>query len=452
MIHQWFTPAQHNHWADWFLKERHRFTITGLSRSGKSMLFTSLMTMLKFRSEGKYDCLPLLEHLPMELVEHMWVEPLEGFKLFPVEEHLAALHQGQWPSPTEDVYGFKLVVRLKQTGRVKKYLLPYTDIVFEFIDYPGEWLTDLPLLNRTFNQWSDSSWAQQMNRPQRDYAHDWHNMVEEFDFDIAPDETRVASLVGTYRAYLQHAKANGITLLQPGSFLLGDNSYDWQTKGFTPLPSSVSSDITNPWTVLFTEHFQHFQQQWLKPLQQKTFRQADKQIILIDLFEGLNHSKQHLYQLKETLSHLAETFSYGDDSWMARHVLRQNSISKVAFVAGKADLIPPAHRDALLNLLQQITAGAVARFKNKPVQFEHFLVSAIQATDPGSNSNSLRYLDAGGRYLEAEFEPLPETLAQMSADEHFPVLPARVPEDYLPRMLNGRGLDRLFQFLLGKEE
>ncbi|WP_269749781.1 YcjX family protein [Salinimonas marina] len=221
MIHQWFTPAQHNHWADWFLKERHRFTITGLSRSGKSMLFTSLMTMLKFRSEGKYDCLPLLEHLPMELVEHMWVEPLEGFKLFPVEEHLAALHQGQWPSPTEDVYGFKLVVRLKQTGKVKKYLLPYTDIVFEFIDYPGEWLTDLPLLNRTFNQWSDSSWAQQMNRPQRDYANDWHQLVEEFDFDIAPDETSVASLVSTYRAYLQHAKANGITLLQPGSFLLG---------------------------------------------------------------------------------------------------------------------------------------------------------------------------------------------------------------------------------------
>ncbi|WP_269749811.1 YcjX family protein [Salinimonas marina] len=209
--------------------------------------------------------------------------------------------------------------------------------------------------------------------------------------------------------------------------------------------------MTNPWTQLFTDHFQHFQQQWLKPLQQKTFRQADKQIILIDLFEGLNHSKQHLYQLKETLSHLAETFSYGDDSWMARHVLRQNSISKVAFVAGKADLIPPAHRDSLLNLLQQITAGAVARFHNKPVQFEHFLVSAIQATDPGSNPNSLRYLDADGRYLEAEFEPLPDTLAQMSANEHFPVLPARVPEDYLPRMLNGRGLDRLFQFLLGKE-
>ncbi len=449
MIQQWFTPAQHNHWANWFLKERHRFSITGLSRSGKSMLFTSLMTMLKYRSEGQYECLPLLEHLPMNLVEHMWVEPIDGFNMFPVEEHLEALHQGQWPTPTEDVYGFKLVIRLKQISGVKKYLLPYTDVVFEFIDYPGEWLTDLPLLNREYAQWSDSSWAQQMNRPQRDYAHAWHQGVEAFDFDAAPTSQNVATLVGLYRNYLKHAKDNGITLLQPGSFLLGNNSYDWQQHGFTPLPSSVSSDITHPWTVLFSNNFKHFQQHWLQPLKRKTFRQADKQIVLIDLFEGLNHSKQHLYQLKETMSHLAETFTYGDDSWVARHVLRQQNISKVAFVAAKADLIPQAHREPLLRLLKQVTAGAVARFADKPVTFEHFLVSAIQATDPGSNATSLRYRNADNKYLEADFDPLPESIAAMSADEHFPVLPAKVPEDYLPRILNGRGLDRLFQFLLG---
>ena len=46
--------------SDIFSKETHRFTITGLSRSGKSMLFTSLMTMLKSRSEEGYACMPLL--------------------------------------------------------------------------------------------------------------------------------------------------------------------------------------------------------------------------------------------------------------------------------------------------------------------------------------------------------------------------------------------------------
>ena len=55
------TPAKQartlgaNQWQRWFLQSEHRFTITGLSRSGKSMLFTSLMTVLKYRSEEQYQ-------------------------------------------------------------------------------------------------------------------------------------------------------------------------------------------------------------------------------------------------------------------------------------------------------------------------------------------------------------------------------------------------------------
>ncbi|MBD3587473.1 YcjX family protein [Salinimonas sp. HHU 13199] len=449
MITQWFNPAKNNHWADWFLKEHHRFTITGLSRSGKSTLFTSLMTMLKYRSEGGYQCLPLLEYLPAELVEHMWIEPIDGFEMFPVEQHIEALGKKAWPSPTEDVYGFKVLVRLRETSGVKKHLLPYTDVVFEFIDYPGEWLTDLPMLTKPFTQWSDSAWAQQMNRPQRDYAEQWHDVVAEFDFDQPPEPERVEMLVEQYRNYLLYAKQNGITLLQPGSFLLGDTGFDWRSYGFTPLPSSVSSDVTHPWTKLFDKNYRYFQKQWLTPLKSRTFRQADKQIILIDLFEGLNHSKQHLYQLKETLSYLAEVFSYGESGWFSRNILRQQAISKVAFVAAKSDLLPAAYHDDLLVLLKQITEGAVAKIKDKPVHFEHFLVSALQATDPGSTPSSLRYRGKAGQYIEAEFEPLPESLSAMSSQEHFPVLPASVPDDYLPRILSGRGLDRLLQFLLG---
>lgn len=126
--------------ADVFSKETHRFTITGLSRSGKSMLFTSLITMLKSRSEEGYACLPLLRYLPPSQVLDMRVEPLDGYKAFPHQENVAALAQGQWPSATEEAYGFKLVVRLKQTATFKKHLLPHTDVVFEFIDYQGSGL------------------------------------------------------------------------------------------------------------------------------------------------------------------------------------------------------------------------------------------------------------------------------------------------------------------------
>tara|TARA_Y100001956_G_scaffold17906_1_gene17461 strand:- start:2378 stop:3757 length:1380 start_codon:yes stop_codon:yes gene_type:complete len=434
--------------AEWFMQSRHRFTITGLSRSGKSMLFTSLMTILKYRSEQQYQCLPLLRYLPMDLVENMWVEPLGDLPEFPVEEHMAALGKGKWPPATESVAGFQLTVRLRQTHGVKKYLLPFTDIVFEFIDYPGEWLTDLPMLDKTFTQWSDSAWAQQINEPQNQFAKDWHEAVSGFDFEQPPTPDAINLLVSKYREYLLAAKAQGISMLQPGSFLIPGSGFDWQEYGFTPLPSRISSDLSSPWTQRFTHHFEVFQKNWLAALKQNTFRETDKQIILVDLFEGLNHSKSHLYQLRETLSNLAQTFVYGIPGWVQRHLLRQQKIAKVAFVATKSDLIPAAQKDNLLALLKDVTRGATAQLDKDGIQFEHFLVSAIQATDSGSNEQALRYVNSEGRYIEATFEPLPDSLKAMPADEHYPALPAGVPKDHLARILNGNGLDRLFQYLL----
>ena len=128
-----------------FNKETHRFTITGLSRSGKSMLFTSLITMLKSRSEEGYACLPLLRYLPPSQVLDMHIEPIDGYKPFPHIQNIEDLENGQWPKATEEAFGFKLVVRLKETASLKRHVLPHSDVVFEFIDYPGEWVTDIPM-------------------------------------------------------------------------------------------------------------------------------------------------------------------------------------------------------------------------------------------------------------------------------------------------------------------
>lgn len=438
--------------ADVFSKETHRFTITGLSRSGKSMLFTSLVTMLKSRSEEGYACLPLLRYLPPSQVLDIRVEPIDGYTPFPQEENIAALEQGKWPAATEQAFGFKLIVRLKQTASIKKHLLPHTDVVFEFIDYPGEWITDIPMLSKTYAQWSDSSWAQLSGGPQQHFAKNWKQVVNAFDFEQPPTTERIQQLVMAYREYLIEAKRHGISLLQPGSFLLDASDFDWQHFGFTPLPSSITSDVSHPWYKAFEEHFGTFQKKWLTPLKQSIFKETDKQIILVDLFEGLNHSRQHLYQLKETLSHLADTFVYGQSSWFSRNVLKKQQIGKVAFVATKADLIPINQRENLLSLLTQITEGARARFTDKPIEFEHFLVSAMQVTDEGSTPQAIRYKNRDGAYVESVFEPVPSTLKEMEEGAHFPVPNARVPSDFKARILAGKGVDRLLQFLLGKGE
>ncbi|MEW9797976.1 YcjX family protein [Alteromonas sp. CYL-A6] len=449
-VSQWFASGAERgqRLGQWLTRDKHRFTITGLSRSGKSMLFTSLMTMLKYRTEDGYACLPLLTRLPSSLVETVSLEPLPGFERFPLDQHMTALQQGRWPASTTTAYGFTLRVGLRRTGSLTRWLLPYSEVVFEFIDYPGEWLTDLPMLNKQYVAWSDSTWAQQGSGPQRQHAGAWHKVVNGFDFEQPPTPENRQILLSAYLDYLTRAKADGISMLQPGSFLLSDNTPDLTTMGFTPLPSSVTSDPSHPWTQAFDAAFNTFKQDWLKPVRKKVFRQTDKQLILVDLFEGLHHSRQHLYQLKETLSHLAETFTYGDSQWFARTFLGREKISKVAFVATKADTVPASEHDNLLSLLHNLTEGARAKFADKAVRAEHFLVSAIQATDAGRDSHSMRYSTSEGQYMEARFDPLPARINALEEDSHFPALDIGVPNDMLPRILNSRGLDRLFQFLL----
>ncbi len=441
-----------NKLADIVTKQTHRFTLTGLSRSGKSMLFTSILTMLKSRNDEGYVCLPLLRTLPPEDIIFTRIEPLEGFKPFPLTLSLEALANQEWPAPTDEAYGFKLIIRVQETHSVKRKLLPHTDVIFEFVDYPGEWLTDLPMLSKSYAQWSDTAWAQLSSGPQQYYAEEWKAFVNRFDFEVPPTRERIGELVECYTRYLKVAKSNGISMLQPGSFLLDTSEFDRFEHGFAPLPSSITSDISHPWFEVFNAHYQKFGKDWLSPIKEDVFKETEKQIILVDLFEGLNHSRQHLYQLKETLSHLADAFVYGKQSWFAKRLGKSPKIGKVAFVATKSDLLPAGEHDNLLALLEQITEGARAKFADKPIAFEHFLVSAIKVTDEGSTSQALRYQDKDLGYVEATFESVPTRLKDMESDAHFPVLNVAVPKDFKARILAGRGLDRLFQYLLTNEE
>lgn len=426
----------------------HHIVITGLSRSGKSMFFTSLMTLLQQRATQTFDSLPLLASLPKSMIQAVKLRPIPGEKGFPLEQSLQQLEAQAWPDSTEEIFGFELVIILQKHHLFSHLMNWKSQVVFRFYDYPGEWLTDLPLLNKNFVDWSHSAWSQQMNPPQTFFAKDWHRFVENFNFDVPPDQTNVWRYICVYRAFLKRAKSNGITLLQPGSMLIPSNKFDWQNSGFAPLPSRISSDPEHPWLQCFQKNYIQFQTNWLQPLQTTYFAKADKQIVMLDLHEGLAHSRDHLNQLKETLSNLSGSFVYGANKWYKPKALMKQKVSKVAFVASKVDLIPVCQQTHFLHLLQDITAGVRAHLKQQEVEFQHFLVSSIQTTDAGSCANCLRFINLQNDYEEWEFEPLPDSLKSLARNQNYPAIQAKVPKDYLARMYHAQGIDRLIDYLI----
>ncbi len=71
------------------------------------------------------------------------------------------IEERAWPNSTVDISELRLVIDYqRQNGATRTLTL-------DIVDYPGEWLLDLPLLNKSYEQWSAESLALSRRAPAR---------------------------------------------------------------------------------------------------------------------------------------------------------------------------------------------------------------------------------------------------------------------------------------------
>ena len=61
-------------------------------------------------------------------------------------------------------------------------------LAVDIVDYPGEWLLDLPLLGKSYAQWSAHSVALARAHPRAALAKDWREHLATLDPDGPADE------------------------------------------------------------------------------------------------------------------------------------------------------------------------------------------------------------------------------------------------------------------------
>ena len=129
-----------------------RLGVTGLSRSGKTVFITALIRNLV--SGGR---LPFFFPEAEGRIESAYLEPQpdDAVPRFAYEEHLALLASDppRWPESTRRISQLRVTIEYARTTALRRALGPgrlHVDIV----DYPGEWLIDLPLLEMSFADWS----------------------------------------------------------------------------------------------------------------------------------------------------------------------------------------------------------------------------------------------------------------------------------------------------------
>ena len=212
--------------------DRHvRLAVTGLSRAGKTAFITSLVNQLLHVSTNPR--LPLFSAVREgHLLGAKRVPQIDmHVPRFGYDEGMNALLESPptWPDPTRDVSQTRLALRYKPQKGPMKLLQDTATLYLDIVDYPGEWLLDLPLLEMDYLSWSQQQ-AKLLKGKRSELARSWLEMAESFDPLAPADEALIERLSAVFTEYLYKCKAEGgLHWVQPGRLCFPVN---WPARRF----------------------------------------------------------------------------------------------------------------------------------------------------------------------------------------------------------------------------
>src|SRR5919206_5372912 len=193
-----------------------RLGVTGLSGAGKTVFITALVHHLLHAGR-----LPVFEALSSGRIARARLEPQpdDAVPRFDYETHVHALTQArQWPESTSRISELRLVIEYQSARRGARNRTLTLDIV----DYPGEWLLDLPLLTTSYAKWSAQALRLSYEEPRRKLASRWHAHLATLDPKGPEDEQAVLTAARLFTEYLRACREARYaqSLLPPGRFLM----------------------------------------------------------------------------------------------------------------------------------------------------------------------------------------------------------------------------------------
>ncbi len=334
-----------------FARPTIRIGVTGLARAGKTAMLTSMAANLLALGAG----LPALPALSQRLqgrgirvsVAPAGADPIPRFD-YPA--HLAALAADppRWPARTDAVSLLALDVEIGRAGLAAA--LPPTAFRLELVDYPGEWLLDLPLLEQGFPTWSAAALARLQGL---EIAAPFLGFVQGMPAQAAADETLAATGHALYRALLTRLRDEcGLALLQPGRFLMPPPGPAPPWMAFFPLPgrSRLAS--------LLADRYDRYRDSARRELRAPGFGRIDRLVVLADVLGALHAGPAAFADAAAALDAAARALRWSNvavPAWLAQLVPALGGIRRVAFAAAKSDHVAERQRANLKSLVARLT-------------------------------------------------------------------------------------------------
>ena len=356
-----------------------RLGVTGFAQSGKTVFITALARNLM--SGGR---LPFFDAYAKGRVLRAYLEPQpdDSVPRFDYERHLAALERDppEWPASTRRLSQLRLTVEFQPTGRLRR-VMGLGRLHIDIVDYPGEWLIDLSLLEQSYEDWSRQALAQARNPIRAHASGAWLATLAALDPAAPQDEQKALEAAKVFTAYLRAARVAepALSTVGPGRFLMpGD------LEG-SPLLTFVPLDTPNGWTpphgslaAMMARRYASYKTHVVKPFFRDHFSRLDRQIVLVDALTAVNAGAAAIGELTRALEASLRAFRPGANSWLA--LLLGRRIDRILYAAAKADHLPQSSHDRLEAVLRLMTEKAAARASFAGAEVRVLALAAVRAT------------------------------------------------------------------------
>lgn len=355
-----------------------RLGVTGLSRAGKTIFITALVhNLLTGGRLPGFAALTEGRFIGARLAEH----PDAGVPRFAYEQHLAALtgKEPHWPDSTRKISQLRLTLKFQSKRWVSGMFGP-TALNLDIVDYPGEWLLDLPLLSLSFAEWSAQALTRAGLPHSQTEAAAFLGEIAQVDSSKEATDVDAERLAAAFTDYLRRSREDGraLSTLPPGRFLLPGDLEGSPALTFAPLPPPVGPVRSSSLYAMLERRYEAYKAIVVRPFFRDHFARLDRQVVLVDTLRALNAGPAAVADLETALTDILSCFRQGDNNPITRLVARR--IDRILFAATKADHIHSSSHDRLEAVMNRLVADAARKARFAGAETRSMAIAAIRAT------------------------------------------------------------------------
>lgn len=351
-----------------------RIGVTGLSRAGKTVFITSLVANLLDRGR-----MPGLKAAADGAIRAAWLQPQpdDTVPRFDYESHLAALTgtAPHWPEGTRAISELRLSLKVQPSGMLGA-LRGARTLHLDIVDYPGEWLLDLALMDKSYADWSEAVLTRIADRP---LGAAFLDQAISANPAARLEESRAQALAAAFTAHLHAARVAGWSDCTPGRFLLPGELAGSPALTFAPLPRPTAVPPRGSLWREMERRYDAYKSQVVRPFFLEHFARIDRQVVLVDVLGAIHAGPQAVEDMRRSMAAILTAFRPGRLNWLTS-LIGMRRVERILFAATKADHLHHSQHARLTAITEALLREARDRADFAGAKTAAMSIAALRAT------------------------------------------------------------------------